>query len=404
MNNLSFLFVFFLNPFVATIRALRTLNEKAIVFGVTLFMGFFGTTTFFYGDNQRYRDAFFVMHEQVLSWDNFINTFYDGETTFDVAIPLISYAVSLFTGNEKILFAIFGLIFGYFFSKNIVLSLQISKYKDSKSKMVLFFVIIFSFIYPFWAGTNAVRFVIANTMFFYFLFQYITSEKKVYLLYLFIPTLFHFSFIIPIFITYFYLLSNVKKQIKFLFVFFIISLVLVDFAFEPMKNIVSTYTPSFLNTKVNAYTSDFYIEHVDGIKATKSWHSLYYFKVFRFTIGVLIIHLYFYRKKISNNPQFNAFFPLLLFYFSFANIISVIQGLDRFLQLAYMFSIVCILIFLSQIRNDKIFKITLLPLTFWFVVIIRTGFDFVTVGTIISNPVLAFYGFLDDFNLRQFIK
>lgn len=404
-NKVYFLIPFFINPFFATIRALRSLNERLIGLSVTLFMGFFGMTTYFMGDNQRYRDSFFKIHEQSITWDNFINSFYDGETKFDVVIPLITYIVSIFTGNEKILFAIFGLIFGYFFAKNINLILNISSYKFSKSKVILFFIIIFSFIYPFWQGTNTVRFVTANTIFFYFLLNYYLSNKKIYyLIHLLIAPLIHFSFLIPTLLCVIYLFTYPKSQIKIIFIYFLISFFLIEIAFEPIKNLGMTYSPSFLETKVSDYTAEGFMETLDDLQDSRSWHAMYYRKVFHYTIVVLLLYIYYYRKKISNNPFFRIFFPFTLFYFASANILSAIPGVDRFLQIGYMFSIVCVLMFLAQDRTDKIFKIAVLPLSFWLLVKIRAGFDFITVGTLISNPIFAYFGFMDDINLITFIK
>lgn len=404
MSKLSFLLVFFLNPFFATIKALRTLNEKLIVLAVTLFMGFFGTTTFFYGDNYRYVENFLIMHRQIMSWDNFTNTLYNGDTSLDIAIPSISYFVSIFTGNEKVLFAIFGLIYGYFFSKNIIISLKISQYKESKSKLILFFLIIFSFIYPFWTGTNAVRFVIAFNIFIYFLYKYIENKKFKDFIFMCISVLFHFSFMTAILITVLYFFSNVKKRENFLILFFIFSFLLTEIAFEPLKNFALNYAPGFLQTKVEGYTSDTFIESMEDLQSEKTWHAMIYIEVFKITICILMLYICYYRKLLTEDLMFKKIFPITLFYFSIFNILSVLPDMDRFLRIAYMLAIFCILIFITHRKRLMIFKFAFIPLTFWLIVMLRGGFDFVTVGTIVSNPVLAWYGFLDDVNLIMFIK
>ena len=64
-------------------------------------------------------------HANLSAEEKNINVYEEGERdSIDFVEPLISTIVSSFTSNYKILFAIYGLIFGFFYSRNIWILLK----------------------------------------------------------------------------------------------------------------------------------------------------------------------------------------------------------------------------------------------------------------------------------------
>jgi hypothetical protein len=104
-NNTATYLLFLINPFVALFAVLKDFRTKNIAYFFPIFLAFIGASLYPVGDAERYRDRFYEMHDKELSFENFRSSLLDGETSFDVAIPLISYSIATVTRNEKILFA-----------------------------------------------------------------------------------------------------------------------------------------------------------------------------------------------------------------------------------------------------------------------------------------------------------
>jgi hypothetical protein len=95
-------------------------NKQVFVFIWTLFFAYFGYTFIVApnSDGNHYRVTFLEIrdwvHLQGLSFPDLLSKIYDYYP--DPYVPIASYLVALFTDDWHVLFSVYGLVLGYFFS------------------------------------------------------------------------------------------------------------------------------------------------------------------------------------------------------------------------------------------------------------------------------------------------
>ena len=152
-------FIFFLvSPFLGFIQAFKYYKEDWAKNSVWLFVIFYGYTMFRpeIMDSTRYVVNLINLYNRPMTWDIFIANFYSDDTgTVDIYQPLVTFILSRFTKDGNILFAVFGIVYGYFYSRNIWLILDLCKGAKIEWKL---WVVIISFIcvLGFW-NLNGVR-------------------------------------------------------------------------------------------------------------------------------------------------------------------------------------------------------------------------------------------------------
>jgi hypothetical protein len=93
----------------------------------------------------------------------------------DVLQPVISYTVSRFTNDSRILFATYALIFGYFYTNNLW---YLFEKIDKKSSFILgVYILVFALICPIWR-INGFRFWTATHIFLFGLLPYLLDGNK----------------------------------------------------------------------------------------------------------------------------------------------------------------------------------------------------------------------------------
>jgi hypothetical protein len=375
------------------------------------FCAFYGTTQFFgeegarYKDSFAYREAFYNMHDTATTWENYKGSLFDGETTFDVVIPLITYIISSFTRNAKVFFLILGVIFGYFYGKNIEFVIHNTNY-NKHNRFLLFLFFVFAIILPFWSGLNGLRMNIGIHIFFYGVSGYLKSSKANYLFYIILSGLFHFAIIAVVGIFFAFYFTPFKKYNIIYFVLFIITFLIAEANIEGIVNFARNYSPSAFQSKVEGYVHD---DNVQNFKTTftegRSWHALYFGKALTYSIFYLTSITYLFNRRdmlLDDNQKIFLSFALILF--SFANLINQLPSGGRFYTIAYLFAFIPITIFYSKTKRKKLFHFTLIPLLFFSIVNIRDGFEHITMASLFANPLLAWFDFLNQAPIVDYIK
>ena len=187
---------FLINPFLGVIEAFKNYKAPWAKNAVWLFIIFYGFTMVSPEgmDSSRYMLKLRYLHEQPLSFESFASSIYLTQDTVDLYEPTVTYIISRVTDNGSILFAVFGLIFGYFYSRNIWMLFE---HLDIKANLLLYLMIItFAFVIGFWSLTG-VRMWTAAHIFFYGTSKYLIKSNKKGLLIAALSILVHFSFILP---------------------------------------------------------------------------------------------------------------------------------------------------------------------------------------------------------------
>ncbi len=387
-------FVFFLlNPFLGLIQAFKHYNDTWAKNSAWVFVIFYGFTMNRPEemDSSRYVLRLKELYEASVNWDSFLANFYsDDGSTIDIYQPLITYLLSLVSDNGNILFAIFGIVFGYFYSRNIWMLLDLLK---GRSMNLQLWILLFTFIsvIGFWE-LNGVRMWTAAHVFFYGTFNYIVNQNKKGLLIAILSILIHFSFVLPVSILFFFLI--VKLPWKILYFIFIASFFVSVLNISSIGEFFGNIAPEFLVPKIKSYTSDEYVETVSE-GPIGNWYVQYYSKMLGWFIFIMISVIFFTSlSKIKSNKIFSNLFIFTLLFLIVGNIMSLVPSGNRFLIIGRLFAMSLLFLFYIE-YDDFIFKrwtkILSPILLFYLIISLRTSFETITFITILGNPIAAIF-------------
>lgn len=352
-------------------------------------------------DGSRYAQNFIDMSKTDIS----VSVLYDivyAETSAqpDFYQPMFSIIISRFTDNPHILFMFFAFVFGFFFSRNIWYI------KERLPKKIGFFLGILFVYYvllcPPW-NINGVRMWTALHVFVYGAMPFILEKDKSKIYWVFLSFFFHFSFILAI--TIFVIFYFSPKWINLFFVFYLFSILFETINIELLKTMMNNYLPSFFDRKVSVYTSQDYIEIRAAHEA--SLHLIISNKMVFWTIQIMIFKTYLLVKQFYNkNTAVIRLFSFSLFLYGIGNIFSIVPSGERYLFLAQMFLIPCIMIvfaYLPKWSSNKNFLYINIFLLLYIFIKTRTGLDYYGISLVMGNFISGFI-WDDNIQLISFIK
>ena len=383
--------MFLLNPFLGVVQAFKHFRQDWAKNSIWLFIIFYGFTMFRPEamDSSRYVSRLQVLYEAPLSWDIFVANFYSEEgTAVDLYQPLVTYLLSFFTNSGNVLFAVFGITYGYFYSRNLWLLLDWAKNKRTDKTMWLLLVS-FAFMIGFWE-LNGVRMWTAAHMFFYGSYLFIISKQKKGLVIAALTPLVHYSFMLPLGLLLFY--TVVKIPWRILYFVFIASFFLSELNIASVGERLTAVAPEFLVPRINSYTSDKYIEALaEGPVA--NWYVTYYLKAVGWVVFIMISVIYFTSQEfIRKNKAFSNFFGFTMLFLTIGNVMAMIPSGGRYLTIARLFALALIFLF-YMIYDSRVFarylKFSTPLLLFFIIVSVRVSFETLTFVTILANPLIA---------------
>lgn len=339
--------LFFIVPFVSFLIAIRNLKSRTNAFVFIAFCTLFGYAfTFTSTSADSYRVAL-VFNEYVFK--SFAETYqlYLLGGSPDLYRFLCFTLVKSFTDNPKILFALFGLVFGIFWYWSYRLFL---KEKRSHTDMVIsILVFIFLILNPI-TNINGARFNTAIWIFVVATIQIVRYGNLRYFILLFCAPLVHFGFLFGIVVVVlFTLLKNVLISkimlFKWLFYVFVASFLIswllstnvIKFDF------ISSYIPSdSISNKLSNYNSD-----DAALMVEKRASGSIFLKVSGFFIGCIKIVIFLiichFRSLLKTLELFEKdirrLFAFVLFYFTLAYIASSVPSGVRFIMVGNIFAL-----------------------------------------------------------------
>jgi len=380
------------SPFLGFIQAFKHYKEDWAKNSVWLFVIFYGYTMYRpeIMDSSRYVTKLKELYNTPLNWDVFVTNFYSEESgTIDIYQPLLTYILSIFTDNGNILFAFFGILFGYFYSRNIWLLLDYSR-NQRMSKMLIAIIVTFSCVIGFW-NLNGVRMWTAAHMFFYGSFLLLVYGNRKGIVIAALSILVHFSFVLPVGVLVFFYFIKIPWRI--LYFFFIASFSVTTLNLDSIRSRLESVAPEFLLPRVKSYTSDEYVEVISDLNATANWYVTYYNTLLNWFLVLLFSSIYFSTAKSkTQNKSFSNLFGFSLLLMSVGNITALLPSGARYLLLAQLFGM-ALIYFYYVVFNDKEFKKRVLfasPLLFFYIIVsVRISFDTISFMTILANPIMA---------------
>ncbi len=392
------------NPFISAIYLFRSpeLNSRiapylllSIFFGISFVVSTTGA------DSQRYAQELAQYNQNNTSISEVLTGFYSQEgTKLDVYQPIVTWLVSLVTGNEKLLFGLYALIFGFFWFKSLLLIKRNLSIELKGLTLAIF--LLLAFTNPIW-NINGVRMWTATIIFFYGLLTLNFDNRKIGWLFLILPLFVHFSLIIGLLLYIAFRLFPAKNH-TLLFAIFMLTF----FYGELDLDIVRSYfeqLPGIVQTK-RGYLNE---EYAEGIVATQNQYSAHVLvarMLTKYCVVFLTALIFFYTtyKKETTSKLLANFFSMGLFFASFSNLATSVPSGKRFIILSNLILLTAFLIFLnSKIKIPiLITRILIVSISFILIFNVREGLDFVGIFYFIGNPIVNW--FVVDSPFIDFVK
>jgi hypothetical protein len=402
--------LFLIWPFFAVTYAVRNYKAtwaKDIVWFFVIFYGFTLTlhdTGEFSLDANRYKDKFVVMAAQKTDFKTLSDNFYDEEgQSLDVLETIIIYLISRITNNTHILFAVFGLIFGYFYSRNIWYLIDRSHGKINFANVPV--VITFAFIVGFWEINNF-RFWTATHIFLYGALPYLLEKKRKYLIYCLLSGLMHFAYFLPIGVLGVYLITGSRDKIFFFL--FIATFFLKELNINRVTVFLEDNLPDIFQPKVKTYTSSNSIEDVRENLLKITWYLRLFGVILKWVVATFLVTVFLTGQNfLSKNKPLKNLFSFTCLLYSVANVISILPSGGRFISLSNLFAVAFIFFYVQHAPRGKAIRriifVAIPALLFYNIMAIRMSLQAMGFFSVFGNPLISV--FLDaDITLIEMVK
>lgn len=408
------LILWLISPLLSLYFSLKDIRNPKILPAFVLFSFFFGLSFVVpenvagSADAARYAEELRLLNNSSFGLTEISNYLYNPETKkIDIYQPLTTWLISLFTDSPRWLFAVFGLVFGWFWFRNIQLVIKYAPHKMDWALVTLF--ILFALTNPIWQ-INGVRMWTAAQIFAYGVFLLFLAKRKSGYYYCAASILVHFSFIIPFaLLLAYHLIPN--KNTKVFFLLYVGSFTVNELNIETIRQYFEMLPDVFQSRK--GYLNEAYVERFMEGRASggsTGWHVLLSRKIqtYFFFLSTVLIYIELQFRQIKISRLFRGIFNLALFFSAFANIASNLPSGGRFYVIANTIMIVAFILFYSERVNNLSFyrtalKVAMPFLLFLIIFKIRVGFDYMGVVTILGNPIIAVFA-PNEIPLIDFVK
>ena len=404
--------VFLVWPFLALVSAFLNFRKpwaKNVLWAFTAFVGFtFALTEGSTSDIARYVAGYQNLHQVSMSIPEAVERFIEGGQ-IDILNTIITYTLSRITDQQEALTFVYAAIFGFFFSRNVWYVME--RLKGRISILTAILVIAFLFIIPIWF-INGFRMWTAAHVFLYGLLPYLCERNKNKLWISFVAFLVHFSFVIPTALLIGYLFLG--NRVVLYFGFFITTFFISSIELAVVNDIVQNFTPERFQERSEPYLRGADDDGLDTIMPEEegrslNWYIVWYRKALNFYLTGALVFMFINRKKfILNDIGMANLFSFTLLFFGFANFISHLPSLGRFLLIAHLLAMAVVIFYVQNKAEDKTVKqyaYLALPVLFLFIIVsIRRSLFFMSATSILGNPVLGFFTAGENMPLEQFLR
>ncbi len=366
--------LFFIWPVLSLFWSLMTYRSKVsrlLVYGFCIFYGF----TFVISNKEmdaerymRYLEKLAMEKGLGLSLFEYLNQ----PNGTDITLTSVTYFVSRFTDNYSFLFAVFAIIFGFFYLRNV--NSLFHELKKTRNINGIIFLIFFAFLVPIF-DINAFRFWTATWVFFYGTYNYIITEKKKWLIWSALACLIHFSFLMGNTVLCIYVLFG-NRMLAYTILF------ALSFFFSGQIIGFSTSAAEFLgggfSRKAVGYTNPEYIKWMTENFNSSDWFVLYVNPLVKYYLLGMMAFIHFKYKKMRKDTQMRNLFSFSILMMAFATFGHFIPGLDRFTKVSFLFLTAYIILFYSKTDKKGInfsTVIGLVPMLIWIAIRFRIGVE-----------------------------
>ena len=292
------------------------------------------------------------MHQSGFTFGDLLALFYGGASTNqDIYQPVITFLVSRITDSSSVLFATFGVLLGYVYSRSIWF--LIDRYPGRFSVPAIILLFAFAMDLSIGVSLNGVRMWTALHVFIFGFLYYFGTGKRRYLLIALLTPLIHFSYLLPC--AFLALFLFVRHYGTAIYAFFASSFFFANLEIGVVRSLLS-YLP--LTFEEHATTS--YVDRADASAAvaTESAGKVW-FLVLNQNLVALFVFLaatFLFTRGVHKGNRIATMALLFgMLFYGFTNLISYIPSAARFYNVGEMLIIAAILLYLGdQSRLRKI--------------------------------------------------
>lgn len=347
--------LFMFSPVISFLVALTNIRSKSSMFVYLAFSMLFGYAISFSdtsADSYRYALFFTDFINSSKSYDFIIQSFINGELR-DVYRYVLSYFVSLFSENPKVLYAFAGLIYGCFSYKSLMIFMK--NKGESFNKFTIILGLIF-YTYISLSSINGFRFNTGALLFFCSIYYFFIENKNKWFLGFLISPLFHYGFlpIIPILIImkFFHNKLYSFKGVKNILLLIFISSFFLSFMLSTNFINISFLTKSIglggeIGARLDYVNSRDIVDLVENRSKNSTFLTvnnffLNWIKIYLF-VSVLKINIFFKKRNIKLSKNNIKLFSFIIIFLSFCFIAESIPSGGRFMSFAYLLYVILLL-------------------------------------------------------------
>lgn len=393
-RNASMVVAFLVWPFLAFLLALRNIGNRTNLRIILAFFVLYGLTFVVNPamDSARYAQDLISAYEQPFSeFFGILSQLYGAQDSVDIVQPLLTYVVSRFTDDHRLLFACFAFVFGFFYLKSV--QAGYFQYRLTRTWNALVFLLFLPWIVPIF-DINGFRMWTATWIFFYGTYQVLYHRRNLFLLLAFSSALVHFSFLSVCLALLVYLLLGNRNGLYLVLavVTFFVSEFPVDFIRE-----YGQLLGEGLSAKIQAYTHEQYMAQLGERSEQAAWFirlsgpALYYY------YSGLVLYVFWRVRKKAVDTGFANLFAFMLLLLSFVNMVALLPSGGRFRSLFYIVATVVMVMYYARYHYSRrihwLMVLGLAPMALKALIAFRIGSE--TVNTILFFPSPVIIGMFD---------
>lgn len=326
-----------------------------------------------------------------ISISDFVASLYaDGSTTLDVIEPLTSYLISCITTNHHFLLVVYGVMFGFFFSRNIWFFIDQTQGKlKFKACIILLLLLIQIGIWD----INGFRFWCAAQIYIYAALYLIIFNIRIKgYLFLLLACLMHLGLLVPVLILLLFRWGRFPLVV--LLGFFLFTFFLAELDLAVVRQSINTYAPEFVTGKLNSYTSEAYVEVVgERLENYSAFYKLS--KTIRIGIILFFISILFLNKKLFEKDKMYKLFAFYLLLGGVANILTQMPSGSRYVIVSDYFLYGVFFYYIQSYTNfrfEKYINISIpLILLYVFYNVRIIGIHTFNIHHLINNPIVSLF-------------
>lgn len=399
-----YLYLFLIWPFLAFLSAVTSFHRKESQIIVYLFVIYYGLSyvVYFEGQSDSVRYAEGLTAVAALPFSEIfrvVSGYYSGETSMDFIEPLISFLVSRFTTDHKLLFGAYAALFGFFYLKSIAFAYSL--YRKNQGLESLIHLLFFVLVLPVTA-INGFRMWTAAWVFLYGAYHVILYRDPRYFLITFGAALVHWSFLTVngLLLVYFFAGNRNMIYLPLAAASFVVP-TLLSTLFQRLALIMG----GGLRGRYDMYSNEAYVMVVKEQSGGDAWfmrvgYDLIFFYIL---LSMFFIH-YKFRKKINLKAEENMFSFLLLM-LAFVNFGKEIPSFGvRFQIIFFLFGTLYLILCYSKLNSQGVGWLTIIglfPMLLLTAIVFRQGAD--SINAWLFTPGFGLPWLMSDLSLSDIL-